>query len=542
MIRKRDEREKPPAPIVAEVMTEAYGIDGARGKARAGLAMSIATFAMAAASGIQAVLYLSRFGTNARTDGFFVAFAVYTTFGVFGQSLRLTSVPLLVEPGARIAVREYAAALACIGIPVLGVTVLLAGPLSHLLAPGLSHAGRAETATGLSILGTAMTLQLWAAGGATVLAIRNRFTTVAAAYIAGAASGLVVFLALMPHTGVQTLGWSMLAMAIVTASWMLVGVQISGGLGARRGSLAPRALAHNTGLILGSTPVYLVFNMLFVVTLAFASRSAVGDSTVLSYAYLFASYLVAGTGMALGMSRIPDMTRTARAERRAVVVDTVPQGYRYAMLIVAPALAVLISAGAPLVHTLLPSSLKLSGVEALRTFAALLVPWTIAALLVNLLLPALFAANRARLLNMLAVPMLIGHIAITAVAHQLFGLDGAVGAFFIAPACFVVVLLVAGAGSAAGSLARELAAITVAFVALCGVAFGGGWWLGSALGSGLGAELVAILVGVAIYLAGLVVVAKPQIDVLRTALRRAPRGAAAVATSAPASAYTGGPA
>ena len=34
-------------------------------RARAGVAMSLATFAMAAASAVQAVLYLGRFGTNA---------------------------------------------------------------------------------------------------------------------------------------------------------------------------------------------------------------------------------------------------------------------------------------------------------------------------------------------------------------------------------------------------------------------------------------------------------------------------------------------
>ena len=65
-------------------------------QARAGLAMSLATFAMAAASGIQAVLYLSSFGIGGRTDGFFVAFALYTSFGVFSQSIRVTSAPLLV--------------------------------------------------------------------------------------------------------------------------------------------------------------------------------------------------------------------------------------------------------------------------------------------------------------------------------------------------------------------------------------------------------------------------------------------------------------
>ena len=96
------------------------------GEARAGLAMSVATFAMAAASAIQAVLYLSSFGTSGRTDGFFVAFALYTTIGVFSQSLRLTSVPLIVEPGARLTLREYAAALGLIGIPLL----IVAGPFA----------------------------------------------------------------------------------------------------------------------------------------------------------------------------------------------------------------------------------------------------------------------------------------------------------------------------------------------------------------------------------------------------------------------------
>jgi peptidoglycan biosynthesis protein MviN/MurJ (putative lipid II flippase) len=509
--------------------------------------MSIATFAMALGSGIQAVLYLSRFGTNARTDGFFVAFAVYTTFGVFAQSLRLTSVPLLVEPGARISVRRYAAALALIAVPVLIATVIFARPLSHLLAPGLTHTGQAETATGLSVLGVAMTLQLWAAGGATVMAIRDRFMTVAAAYIAGAITGLIVFVAVMGVAGVQTLGWSMLAMAVVTTTWMLVGVRVSGGLGGRRAAGERRSRLRDVGLILGSTPVYLAFNMLFVVTLAFASRSQAGDSTVLSYAYLFASYLVAGTGMALGMSRIPEMTRTAREQRRAVVLDTVPQGYRYAILIVAPALALLLSAGAPLIHTLLPSSLKLSGVATLRTFTALLVPWTVAALLVNLLLPAMFAANRAGLLNLLTVPILVCHVGVTAAAYALFGVNGAVGAFFVVPACLAGVLMLAGAGERSRGLARGLALNTAGFVSVCVAAFGGGWWLASLLGSGLLADAVAIATGIAGYFVGLVFLARPQIDLLRAALSRAPApsgGPGPAGTPAPAvapvSAYTGG--
>ena len=58
-------------------------------------------------------------------------------------------------------------------------------------------------------------------------------------------------------------------------------------------------------MVLGRTAIYLAFNVLFVITLAFASSSAAGGTTVLSYAYLFASYLVAGTGWRWGCRASP---------------------------------------------------------------------------------------------------------------------------------------------------------------------------------------------------------------------------------------------
>ena len=139
-----------------------------------------------------------------------------------------------------------------------------------------------------------------------------------------------------------------------------------------------------------------------MITLAFASNYGAGDATVLSYAYLFASYLVAATGFALGMSRIADMRRGALADWREVIADTVPAGFRYSMLIVAPALAALIAGGATLIGEVLPSSFDAAQVDQLQVFAALLCAWTVAALLVNLLLPALFALGRAKIVNLLA--------------------------------------------------------------------------------------------------------------------------------------------
>lgn len=531
--------------------------------ARAGMAMSVATFAMAAASAIQAVLYLGRFGTNARTDGFFVAFALYSTFGVFSQSLRLTSVGLLVEPGARLSAPRFAAVLGAIALPVLLLTGPLAGPLAQLIAPGLKASGRHVTEMALPVLGGAMVLQLWAAGGATVLAIRGRFGSIAGAYMAGAASGLVTFLALMSTAGVQTLGWSMGAMSVVTCVWMFVGVKASGGLGlwpaevarrpvepwaptnpdesaplrtsqrfgglsflrsalwrtSRRLTMHLTALLRDCGVVLGRTAIYLAFNLLFVITLAFASSSEAGSTTVLSYAYLFASYLVAGTGMALGMSSIPDLTRQARAQRRALVADTVPRGFRYAMLLVAPALAGLIVAGAPLIHAILPKSLSNAEVRTLQTFAALLVPWTIAALLVNFLLPVLLAFGRTRLLGALAPTLLAMHLLATAIGTALFGVDGAVGAMWVAPACLAAVLLVSGAGRAqAPAIVRRLSSDGARFVALATLAFGAGWIAGSAMEAELARATVAAAVGCAAYAGGLLVVARRQVEVLVSAV------------------------
>ena len=206
---------------------------------------------------------------------------------------------------------------------------------------------------------------------------------------------------------------------------------------------------------------------------------------MLSYAYLFASYLVAGTGMALGMSSIPDMTREARTQARATVAAMVPRGFRYALLIVAPALAALIACGAPLIHDVLPNSLSAAQVGTLRTFTALLIPWTLAALLVNFLLPLLLALGRSRLLGALALPLVLVHVAATALGSALFGVDGAVGAFWVAPALLAATLLVAGAGrQLAGQLAGELATDTVRFVGLAALAFATGWVAGEALPAG----------------------------------------------------------
>jgi hypothetical protein len=496
--------------------------EGMREKhAHAGVAMAVATLAMGATSGLQALLYLSSFGVNARTDGFFVAFALYTSFGVFSQSIRVSSAPMLVGERPRLTQREFALALGAIAVPVAIATIPLAGPLAGLLAPGVGEAGRSVATSALPILGLAMILQLWAAGGATVLAVRDRFDRIAGAYIAGALSGLVVYLAVSGPAGELSLGWSMLAMAVVTSTAMLDGVRASRDRGAAPARPQPTRLLRCVWLILGSTAVYLAFNGLYVITLAFASNYGAGGATVLSYAYLFASYLVAGTGFALGMSRIADMRRGALADWREVIADTVPAGFRYSMLIVSPALAALIAGGATLVGEVLPKSFDPAQVHQLRTFGALLFAWTVAALLVNLLLPAMFALGRVKLVNALAPVLVAVHVGATALAGALFGVNGVVGAFVVAPLCFAVTLLWAGAGSGSATIARELARDGLRFVGAAAACFGLGALAGDAVGGGIASPMLAIGLGSALYVALTPWLAPEQVRLLVGALRPA---------------------
>jgi hypothetical protein len=490
--------------------------------AQAGVAMAIATFAMAATSGVQAVLYLNAFGVDSRTDGFFVAFGAYAIFGVFSQSIRVTSVPLLVGEVPRLTYREFAATLALIALPVTLATVPLAGVTAHVLAPGLEPSARAVTQDALPVLGAAMVLQLWAAGAATVLAVRDRFGTVASAYVVGSVAGLLTYIAVQDAAGELSLGWSMLAMAAVTCGVMIASLR-SGSQAQRESGRAIRfpALVAKTALVLGRTGIYLVFNALYLVTVAFATGSGeAGDATVLSYAYLYASYLVAGTGFALGLSRIADMRRGALADWREVTRDTVPPGFRYSMLLVAPAIAALVACGATLVGDLFPGSLGTGNVDTLRAFAALLAPWVVFALLVNLLLPALFALGRGRLLAMLAPPLMALQIAATAAGAALFGAHGAVGSFFVAPGCFAALLLVLGTREGRGRLALVLLRDGVRFAALAAACYGIGALAGLAA-EGVGRPLVTAAVGSGLYVLATSRLAPRQVRLLIGALRPA---------------------
>jgi peptidoglycan biosynthesis protein MviN/MurJ (putative lipid II flippase) len=479
--------------------------------ARAGKAMAAATFTMAAASGLQALLYLRSYGISGRTDGFFAAFAVYASFGVFAQSIRITATPLLVGARPVIPWKRFCAVLGVIAIPVVLVTGPGSAIFAALIAPSVHAAGRDVTETALPILGAAMVLQLWAAGASTLLAISDRFGAVARAYTIGALSGLAGYLALLPLAGRQTLAWSMLVMAVVTLAAMLPTLRsVWPAAGAPATEPRPATILRSTGRILGRTVIYLAFNGLYLITLAVAARFRSGDATIVSYSYLFASYLVAGTGFSLGMARVADMTRGAESGWKDLVEATVPGGFRYVMLVSAPAVALLVVAGAPLVGAVLPASIDPHQVVLLQRCALLAIPWLIGAQLVNLLLPALFAMGRSSLIYACVVPLVAIHVGCTLLGAALFGIYGVVAALCVAPLCFAAVMFRAECRGRMRIVGASIGSDLLRFTLLAVVAFGAPYIATLPLPDAGVRSVICGLIGVTLYWLGLRVFAADQ--------------------------------
>jgi hypothetical protein len=178
------------------------------------------------------------------------------------------------------------------------------------------------------------------------------------------------------------------------------------------------------------------------------------------------------------------------------------------------------AAGASIIGLVL-STFSAGDVSTLRVFAALLCPWLCAALLVNFLLPALFALGRAWLVNLLAIPLVALHVGAALLGEELWGVNGIVLAMFVAPLVYGLVLLALTGGHRRGEMLEAMSFDTVRFFALAAAAFGLTAALGAAQGGSDARPLVVAAVGSVLYLAGARVVAPRQFEVLAGAARGA---------------------
>ncbi len=136
---------------------------------------------------------------------------------------------------------------------------------------------------------------------------------------------------------------------------------------------------------------------------------------------------------------------------------------------------------------------------------------------------------------MLAPVALALHVGVSLAGAAVDGVDGVIAAMVIAPALFVAVLLVLGAGNQLGRVASEIALDTLRLGVLAAVAFGVGAGVASLLdGAELLHAVIALAIGGVIYAAGLLVLMPRAVKVLLGAGRGGGTASDASAPAAPA--------
>ncbi len=458
------------------------------------LMTAVAIGAVALASGVQAMLFLSRFGVTRRTDGLMASYAIYTLVAVLAQMLRTTAVPLITGDSPRLNRPTFMAATAALSASIVAVVLLGAGPISSLFSSALTPGGREVARSALYVFAPAMGLQILAAGAAVLGAVDGRMVSVARAYIASAAGGLVAFVLLAPFAHEQTLAWAVLAASAFLATGLFARVRspLPGSL--RLGSV-PRAVVT----MLATTVIPVTFLALYPVTIALVRDARAGEISVFGFAFVLVSYLPGLTSVAVGMNDVVDLSSggDATGERRAAIMR---RSIRSAAAVSLPAAGLVALLGQPALVALLPDrSASGSGFAA---FVLLLVPWLLATLMMWAVLPSLFGAQLDRRLRWVVPVVLVVHAVSGIAGRELAGFHGLVVAMAIAPAGFTALALVR---LDALRLARRMTIDALHALAVAGLAFGGPLAVFMLVSDqGLAAGLAAAAIGSGLYLVVLV--------------------------------------
>ena len=251
--------------------------------------------------GVLALIVAATVGTNAATDGFFAAFAVYSTVVAFGQSARTTIVARMLEDSTRFgAFDRYLGAGAMLFVVVAIAFGPLGGPVAGTLTGGLPPEARQTAETALLLFIPASGLQLFAALGAAMLGALEDFLWAGAAFLIGSLSSIAAFVALRPSLGTDALATAILLGSVVSAALVAAALVRDGWRPAAATFTAPRDAARAASVLVISSVSFLLAQLGFLVTLGIGARLGVGVITVYSYAYM-----AMGLAQAIFVSSVP---------------------------------------------------------------------------------------------------------------------------------------------------------------------------------------------------------------------------------------------
>jgi hypothetical protein len=460
-----------------------------------GLATGASLLTVSGAAALAGAYLAHKFGRDARTDGFLAAYSVYLVIVLAAQATRLVIVPDLTRAAAdgRLTAEfiSYASALLTVALPLTALTLALSDPLGGALTGKLPDASASIAAAALVWIVPAAFAQTLAALAASALAARDSYLVAAAGYASGAIAGLVVFVALADGHGLVALAWGLALNGALSAGIPLGALLRRGHLaGSRSGGLAIWVRLRR---LLQATAVPLAMQGLYVIALRGASGLGEGNQTSLTYAFLFASTLVAVTATALSLVSSAPLTR------RGVDADEASAHVLHAvwlsLVLIGAASGVFALVGGRVVRFVLGDAFSGHIGRDLGHLIVYLSPWVVAAVAFAVVFPLVFVFEKPTVLVPLAVGVVAVDVPLSLGLRAALGLRGLVIALAIATFLAIVALMAAVSLRMLALTAFGLVRTALVVAALTVVSFG--------VPELVTGGFIAPVVGLALYVAAL---------------------------------------
>lgn len=476
-----------------------------------GISQALTLFGVA----LLGALIAARFGSDARTDGFFFANSVYAIALFVGQSLRTTSAAALIEDPRRNG-PDLAAAVGWLTVVAGGLFAVLGALVVPAATADLPDAARTTAQQSLVILWPAAGLQMLGGLTAALLATRERYALAANAYAIGSAAAIVAFLALTPSAGITGVPFALLCGVLTTVTILVSGAARRGGLPTGRPRLGP-SLFRARQLLLGATA--LVSAQLVVTSsVAFAAATGEGAATTYSYAVMAVSALLAAAVTPVSVVFAPVVAR--EWDRRAASLGTsAVNAYRAGALLTAPLVAGLVLLGPPLARPLLPA-LDEDTLDEVFGLALILSPALLTTLMATIPQLGVMARQRFGALAAVSLGVVGVHVTLSALTLLLGGGIRALAAMAtVTSVLLAAAVLSLALGRHTASVGGRLLVATAQIVVPGIVAFGGAAYLVGA-GNDLARGAAAWVIGAVATFAWLWLRRGGELRALAAAVRR----------------------
>ena len=421
--------------------------------------------------GVLAIVIVHEFGKSARTDGLFAAYGVYNLVVVLAQTFRTTVVPRLGtgEQLFRNFDRFGGATLALFLLSGL-LLVLGAGPVSDALTSSAAAEDAARSA--LRIFWLASGAQLLAALGAAVLAVRGEFALPGFAYVSGGLVSLVLLLGLAGGVGTDAVAIGVACGSALTAV-IVIGRLVAVGYRPQIGLLRPStATVRSVTVMLTGAVAYIVGQLTYVVSIAFAAHIGEGTVTLYTYAFFAAQLVLGATATPAGLVLVAPLSegwdRRVESLRRDLLAV-----FRTGSVLIAVALAAAAFVGTPIVDLVLGASLDADDPATVAATFLALAGMLLAALGTTVPMLAAFALDRYGRVALAALVSAVLHVGVTAAAAATESVVAIGVATSISGLTFLLLVLAVVYGRGFAAPALLLGRETALLLALCAIAFAG---------------------------------------------------------------------